>query len=170
LQAELEPGEHIVADMAATSDPSLWYLALLPVALAMVAAGLADLFGSQPVPRADRALSALAALILGLAIQFAGRPVYVAVTDRRLVCRRMSRVRRGPEHAIFEVSLADLRVASYRFGKYQSFIRCQGPGHQRIRLAVSRAGRGDFANFNVMLARSGAFASLDPPYPAVGRH
>jgi hypothetical protein len=42
----------------------------------------------------------------------------------------------------------------------------QIPGHKPILLHVGRAGRKDFADVEIALARSGAFAKLEPPYPS----
>jgi len=40
-------------------------------------------------------------------------------------------------------------------------------GHQRIWLNVAAGRRSDFADVERALVRSGAFATLDPPWPAV---
>jgi hypothetical protein len=56
---------------------------------------------------------------------------------------------------------------NYRSGRYRSLVRCEIPGHKRIRLAAGRAGRKDFAGVDMALARAGAFTTLDPPFPSV---
>jgi hypothetical protein len=163
LRDGLQPGERIAAGAAVTSDPSRWgAAALLVAALTVTAAGLASLLG--PLPAGP--VSALALPVLGLGIQFLPRPMYIAVTDRQLICCRLSRLRTTPGRQAFAGPLADLRIASYRSGKYGTSIRCEIPGRKPILLQVGRAGRKDFAEVDMVLALSGAFAKLDPPYPS----
>jgi hypothetical protein len=162
LRRELQPGEHVVAGAAGTCDPSRWgTAALLAAALALAAAGLVSFIGPQP----GLLSGGLALPLLILGIQFLPRSMYVAVTDRRLICCRLSRLRSMPRQLAFAVPLADLRIVNYRSGKYGSSVRCEIPGHKRIRLAVGRAGRKDFAGVDMALARSGTFTKLDPPFP-----
>jgi hypothetical protein len=54
----------------------------------------------------------------------------------------------------------------YHPGKYASSIQCEIPGHKRVRLNVGRAGRKDLDKVEEALSRAGAFAKLDPPWPA----
>jgi hypothetical protein len=163
LRHDLQPGERIAAGSAVTSDPSRWgAAALLVAALALTAAGLASLLGRLP---ADP-VSALALPVLGLGIQFLPRPMYIAVTDRQLICYRLSRLRTTLGRPAFAVPFADLRIVNYRSGKYGTSIRCEIPGRKPMLLNVSRAGRKDFAEVDMVLARSGAFAKLDPKYPS----
>jgi hypothetical protein len=164
LRHDLQPGERIAAGSAVASDPSRWgAAALLPVALALTVAGLANLLGLLgPLPAGP--FIALAP-VLGLGIQFLPRPMYVAVTDRRLICCRLSRLRVTLGRPVFAVPLAELRVVNYRSSRYGTSIRCEIPGRKPMLLHVSRARRRNFAELEMMLARSGAFAKLDPPYP-----
>jgi hypothetical protein len=163
LRHDLQPGERIAVGSAVTSDPSRWgAAALLVAALVLTAAGLANLVG--PLPAGP--VIALALPIVGLGIQVLPRPMYVAVTGRRLICYRLSRLRSTPGRPAFAVPLAELRIVSYRSGKYGTSIRCEIPGRKPMMLHVGRAGRKDFAEVDMVLARSGAFAKLDPPYPS----
>ncbi len=66
------------------------------------------------------------------------------------------------------VPLADLRVLNYRHGKFGASIRCEIPGGKPIGLHWGRAGRADSIQVEMVLARSGAFAKSDPPYPEQG--
>jgi hypothetical protein len=102
---------------------------------------------------------------LGLGVQFLPRPMYVVVTDRRLICSRVSRFRRRPRGSVIAVPLPDLRIVEHRHGKFGASIRCEIPGRKPIVLHWSRARRADFARVEMILAHSGAFAKLDPPYP-----
>jgi hypothetical protein len=115
LRQDLQPGERIAAGSAVTSHPSRWGAAvLLVVSLALIAASLASLLG--PLPASP--VVALALPVLGLGVQFLPRPMYLVVTDRRLIGCRVSRLRGTPERRAFAVPLADLRILSYRSGEY----------------------------------------------------
>ena len=151
-----------------TSNPSRWgAAAFLALALAMAAGGLAILFGRQPGPlTSGPVIIGLALPVLALGIQFLPRPMYVAVTGQRVICYRLSRLRSAPR-LVFAVPLVDLRIVNYRSGTYGGSMRCEVPGHKRIRLDASRAGRKEFAGVGMALARSGAFTKLDPPYPSI---
>jgi hypothetical protein len=167
LRRELQPGEHVVAGAAGTCDPSRWgTAALLAAALALAAAGLVSFAGPQPGLLSGPLPGGLALPLLILGIHFLPRSMYVAVTDRRLICCRLSRLGSTPRQLAFAVPLADLRIVNYRSGKRESSVRCEIPGHKRIRLAVGRAGRNDFAGVDMALARLGAFTKLDPPFPS----
>lgn len=145
-----------------TSDSSRQGAAvLLVVALALIAAGLASLLSHLPATP----VVALLGTFLGLGVQFLPRPMYLVVTDRRLICSRVSRLRGTPPRRAFAVPLADLRILDYRPGKYGASLRCEIPDRKPILLRWGRAGRKDFAEVEKVLARSGAFAKLDPPYP-----
>jgi hypothetical protein len=109
---------------------------------------------------------AVALPVLGLGIQVLPRPMYVAVSDQRLICSRMSRLRGTPRRPVFAALLADLRILSYRSGKFGASLRCDMPGRKPLLLHWSRAQRKDFAEVDTALARSGAFATFDPPYPS----
>jgi hypothetical protein len=164
LRHDLQPGERFAVGSAATSDPSRWAVAaFLAVALAEVAAGLASLLG----PLSAGPVMVLPLPVLGLGTQFLLRPVYVAVTDRRMICYRVSRLRRTLGRAEFAVPLAELRIVYYRSGRLGTSIRCEMAGRKPILLHAGRAGRNDFAKVEMVLARSGAFARLDPPYPSL---
>jgi hypothetical protein len=63
------------------------------------------------------------------------------------------------------VPLADLRIVSYRSGKYATSVLCQFPGRRPLLL---HAGREEFAGVDRALARAGAYAKLDPPYLPAG--
>jgi hypothetical protein len=104
--------------------------------------------------------------ILGLGIQFLPRRMYVAVTNRRLICTRMSRLRSTLRRPALAAPLAGLRILNRLSGNYGASIRCQIPGRKPILLHAGRAGRKDFAEAVKVLARSGAFAKSDPPQPS----
>jgi hypothetical protein len=163
LRHDLQPGEHIVADSAVTADPSRWALtAMLTLSVVLTAAGLEGLLG----PLQATPVIAVGLPIMALGIPFLPRPMYVAVTNRRLICTRTFRLRNTPRRPSFVAALADLRILNYRSGNYGASIRCQVPGRKPMLLHAGRAGRRDFAEVVRVLACSGAFAKLDPPYPS----
>ena len=163
LRHDLQPGECVAAGSVVKSDPSAWGLAvLLTLAVALTAAGLISLLDRLPT---DPVIAMLVP-VLGLAIQFLPRPMYVMVTNRRLICIQMSRLRSTPRRPAFAAPFADVRILNYRSGNYGTSIRCQVPGRKPVLLHVGRARRKDFAEVVKVLARSGAFAKLDPPYPS----
>jgi len=162
LRRDLQPGERIAAGSLVASGLSRRGLAaLLAVCLVEVGAGLESLLG----PLQAGPVTALASLsFLGLA-WFLWRPMYAVVTDRRLICCRLSRLRGTPRRPALTVPLADLRIVSYRSGKYATSVWCELPGRKPVRLS---AGREEFAGVDTVLARSGAYAKLDPRYPPAG--
>jgi hypothetical protein len=162
FRRELLPGEQVAVGSMVTSDPSRWSAAVLGMAcLALAADGLLSLFGSLPGSPAV----AVALPVLGLGFQFLPRPIYVVVTDRRLICTPMSRFRHRSSRPVIAVPLPDLRIMDYRHGRFGASIRCEIPGRKAIVLHWGRASRADFAEVEMVLARSGAFANVDPPYP-----
>jgi hypothetical protein len=168
LRQLVQPGEQIVAGAAVTSDPSHWGIAGLgAAALALMVVGLAGLLGSQPSPLLGGLVVGLALPLIGLGSQFLARPMYVAVTDRRLICCRLSRLRSAPGRLAFAAPLADIRIANCRSGRFSSSVRCEIAGQKGIRLDAGRAWRQDFADVDMVLARSGAYTASDPPYPSV---
>jgi hypothetical protein len=157
LSRGLQPGERIAAGSRVTCGLSRrGPAALLAAWLVPTAAVLESLWG--PLPAGP--VIAVAVPVLGLGIWFLPRPMYVAVTDRRLICWRLSRstLRR----LAFTVPLADLRIVNYRSGKYGTSVWCECPGRRPMLL---HAGREEFAGVDRALARAGAYAKLDPPYP-----
>jgi hypothetical protein len=163
LGRDFQPGERITASSLVTSGLSGRGLAaVLAVCLVQVATSLEILLGPlQPGP--FTALAFLASLAsVGLCFWFLCRPVYAATTDRRLICCRLSRLRGTPRRPALTVPLADLRIVSYRSGKYATSVLCEFPGRKPVRL---QAGREEFAGLDRALAHAGAYAKLDPPYP-----
>ena len=165
LRRDLLPGEQVAVSSMVTSDPSPWSAAVLgAVSLVLVTVGLLSLLG----PLSASPVMAAGLPALGLGVQFLPRPAYLVVTDHQLICSRMSRFRGRLRRPVVAVPLADLQIVNYRQGKFGASIRCEIPGGKPIRLRWGRAGRADSAQVEMVLARSGAFAKSDPPYPAQG--
>jgi di/tricarboxylate transporter len=168
LRGELQPGEDVRGSVAMTASPSRWSAAvLLAVALMLVAAGVADLVGPQQGPVPTDLVIGVAAPLLSLGPFLLSRQMYVVVTDRRLICVRLSRFRRAPTRLAFAVRLADFPISNRWLSPKHNSIQCQIPDQKQIRLHAGWAQRTDFATVARALSQSGAFAKLDPPYPSV---
>jgi hypothetical protein len=165
LRCELLPGEQIVVGSVVTSDSSRWGGALLGLAcLALAVVSLLSLLG--PLPGSP--FIGVPLPVLGLGFQFLPRPMYVAVTDRRLICSPLPRFRGSRGRPALAMPLADLRILSCRRGKFGASIRCEFPGRRPIVLHWAPAARADYASVEIVLSRSGAFAKLDPPLLTAG--
>jgi hypothetical protein len=164
LRHELQPDEHVVSSAEVTSNPSRrGVAAFLALAIAVTVLGLVTLFGSPPCTPAG----GFAAPLLPLGGLMLRRPMFVVVTNQRLVCLQLSRFRREPRQLAFAVPLAEVRIVAYRPRRHVSSIQCEIPGRKRIWLDAGRAGRNDFAKVEEALARSGAFTEIEPPWPAI---
>lgn len=153
----------MVSTVAVTSNPSRWAsVAFLALAAGQVVVGLMIIFG----PWSDAGAAGLLTPLLPLGIVFLPRPMLLAVTNQRLICLRLSRLRRVPRRLDFAVPLTEVRVVRYRPGKYAAAIQCETPDHKRTWLNVGRSGRKDFTKIEETLTRGGAFTRLDPPWPS----
>jgi len=164
LRRDLQPGERLTAGSLVTSGPSRRVSAALAMVwLVLAGAGVEGLVG----PIEAGPVVALAILpSLGLGVWFLWRPMYAAVTDRRLICYPLSRLRGTARRPALTVSLADLRIVGYQSGKYSgTSVRCEVPGRRPLLL---HARREEFAGVDRVLAHAGAYAKLDPPYPRPG--
>lgn len=163
LWHELQPGEHIVSSVAVTSNPSRWVTAVfLALAAGQLVVGLIIIFG----PGTDAGTAGLLSPLLPLGVVFLRRPVLLAVTSQRLICLRLSRLRRVPGRLDFAVPLMEVRVVKYRPGKYAAAIQFETPGRKRTWLNVGLSGRKNFTTIEATLTRAGAFTKLDPPWPS----
>ena len=89
------------------------------------------------------------------------------MTDKRLICCPLSRIGGTARRSALTVPLADLRIVSYKSGRYYgTSVCCEIPG--RRPLLLLRAGREEFAAVDEVLARAGAYAKMDPSYPQAG--
>ena len=162
IQPRLHPGERIHAGAAvARGVPGgAWVLA---VAVALIAEGLLGILGPQPTLLSSGMLAAVAAGLPLLAVMFAGRPMYIAVSDMRLIGVRMSRLGGAPGRLAFAAWLADVHVTPHRSGRSGSSVRCHIRGQRRTRLNVERSWYPDFAEVTTQLRRCGAMAEWDGP-------
>jgi hypothetical protein len=167
IRPVLHPGERTRAGAAVACGPSRWKGAWLSaVALALVAEGLLGIFGPQPSLLSAGLLAAVGAGLPLLALLFASRPMYIAVSDQRLIGLRLSRLGGAPGRLAFEAPLADVRITGHRSGRSGNSVRCEIRGRKRTRLNVERSWFADFAEVTMALWHSGAMTEWDRlPYP-----
>ena len=166
IQPRLHPGERIRAGAAvARGVPGgAWVLA---VAVALIAEGLLGILGPQPTLLSSGMLVAVAAGLPLLAAMFACRPMYIAVSDMRLIGVRMSRLGGAPGRLAFAAWLPDVHVTHHRSGRSGSSVRCQIRGQRGTRLNVERSWYPDFDEVTTQLRRCGAMPECDgPSYPS----
>jgi hypothetical protein len=170
IQAGLQPGERLLAGAALTAGPSPWNsLWVIAGAITLIAAALGGLFGRQFIlPGA--VLAAAGAAFPVAAIGLTCHPVYVAVSDQRLIGWRLTRFRRAPLRLAFAAPLAGLRITGYRTGRHGSSVRCEIPGQKSVHLHADRSGYAGFAELGMALRHSRAITDWDPPpYPLTPR-
>jgi hypothetical protein len=169
IQPMLYPGERTRAGAAVACGPSrssgAWVCA---VAIALVAEGLVGIFGPQPSLLSGGVLAAIGAGFPILAVHFAYRPMYIAVSDQRLIGLRLSRLGGAPGRLAFAAPLTDVRIRDHRSGRSRSSVRCEIRGRTRTRLNVERPWYPDFAHVTMELRHFGAVTDWDlPPYLSV---
>jgi hypothetical protein len=171
LARSLHPGERVVTDVPATRGLSPWgAAALLAVSLAVsLSLSMAGLAGFLGWPHAGPVIAVAApvqGLVIWLVLWFLRRPMYAALTDRRLVFCHLSRFRSTSRAPMIAVPFADLRMVRHHSSRYETSILCELPGRSRVLLHVSRGRRGDFPEVDRALTRLGVHPELDPPWPS----
>ena len=166
IQPMLQPGERILAGSAVACGPSqssgAWVSA---VALALVTEVLVGIFGPQPSLLSASLLAAIGVGFPILAVYFAWRPMFVAVSDQRLIGLRLSRLGGAPGRAAFAAPLHDVRITGHRSGRSRSSVQCEIRGRKRTRLNVERPWYPDFADVTMKLRHFGAVNEWGlPPY------
>jgi hypothetical protein len=169
IRPMLQPGEQTRAGAAVACGPShlggAWVSALT---LALAAEAVIGLFGPQPSLLCDGLLAAIGVGFPLLAVHLAFRPMYIAVSDQRLIGVRLSRLGGAPGRLAFAAPLADVRITGHRAGRAASSVRCEIRGRKRTRLNIERSWYGDFAEVTVALWHCGAVTEWDRlPYPMV---
>jgi hypothetical protein len=113
-------------------------------------------------------------VVVVLALGFLSRPVFVAVTQRQLICYRLSRMAGRPVRLLFSAPLAAVRVTPGRrmpvwMGGWRS-IRYDGPGAEGrgLRLAVGWPQRRQLDEVLAALRDRGASVT-GAPDPRLGR-
>ena len=162
LYQVMEPGDQIIAGTLAMSGIGPWLeMLFIPLALLVVALGVAGFTdGTPPAP----IWSGMAAL-LTLVRLATRRPVFVAVTQRQLICYRMS-WNYEPVRLSFCAPLPTVRVTSLRrpAPRWRS-VRYDGPGPEKgsLQLNVFGGWRQDLDEVLVALQAAGARVTGLPP-------
>ena len=169
IRPVLRPGERTRAGAAVACGPSrlrgAWVSA---VTLALVAEAAVGIFGPQPSLLSDGLLAAIGAGLPLLAVHLAFQPMYIAVSDQRLIGLRLSRLGGAPGRLAFAAPLTDVRIRGHRSGRSRSSVRCEIRGRTRTRLNVERPWYPDFAHVTMELRHFGAVTDWDlPPYLSV---
>jgi hypothetical protein len=166
IRPRLHPGERIRAGTAVACGPArlggAWVFA---VAVALIAEALLGIFGPQPTLLSSGMLAAAAAGLPLLAAVLACRPMYIAVSDLRLIGVRLSRLGGVPGRLAFAAWLADVHVTHHRSGRSGNSVRCQIRGRRGTRLNVERSWYPDFAEVTTQLRRSGAMTECEGAGP-----
>lgn len=162
IRPMLEPGERTRAGAAVACGPTRWGIVwVAAVALALIGEGLAGIFGPQSNLLSGSLLAAVGVVLPLLAFGMAPRPLYIAVSDQRLIGLRLSRFGGAPGRLAFAAPLRDVRVTRHRS---PGSVRCEIRGRKRTRLNVERPWDPDFAEVTTALHYSGVMT--DPPYPS----
>jgi hypothetical protein len=162
LYSVLEPGEVIVAGVLtdAGSRPGLDVLAAL-AAIGVGIAGTFDFLGSGLSPGA-RAVLGIVSFTAGLQKVVAAmmrKPVFVAVTQRSLICYRLSRLGHAPVRLLFRAppDLVHITGSAHR-GRLWSAVRYRGPEARKrgVRLSIAWYWRQDLHQVLAALQFAGA--------------
>jgi hypothetical protein len=164
LRPMLEPGERTRAGAAVACGPTRWGVVwVAAVVLALVAEGLTGIFGPQSNLLSGSLPAVVGVLFPVLAIGIAPRPMYIAVSDQRLIALRLSRFGGAPGALAFAAPLGEVRVTRHRS---PGSVRCEIRGRKRTRLNVERPWHKDFAEVTTALRYSGVLTEPDPTYPS----
>ena len=166
LNQVMEPGDQIIAGALVITGPSAAW-DLFPALCAVVCGvlGSAGLFSSFSPPPIVAGLG-VATVLLPLPLQLRRRPLFVAVTQRQLICYRMSKLGTEPSGMLFCAPLAAVRMTrpGGRMPHWTS-VRYTGPGvsGQGLRLNTSRRWRKDLSDVLAALQTGGAAVDGQPP-------
>jgi hypothetical protein len=164
LYRVMKPGDQIVAGTSAMAGPAPWLDMI--VAVPYVAFSFASI-GANP-NFAVYCVGAGGTWLWSMAMQFRRRPVFVAVTQRQLICYRLSRMASEPTRLMFCAPLAAVRMTSAgaRAPRWRS-IRYSGPGAESrgLRFNVLGRWRQDLDEVLTALRAGGAGVEGLPPSP-----
>jgi hypothetical protein len=172
LYRSMEPGDQIIAGTLAMpgAAPAWDALAALPALAAGIAASL-NFFtsASNPTLGAVADIGVLSTFCLMLPLQFRRGPVFLAATQRQLICYRLSRFGNEPMRPLFCAPLASVRITSLRSAlpPWKS-VRYNGPGagDRGLRLNIHGRWRKDLDEVLAALQTSGAAVEPTPvPLP-----
>jgi hypothetical protein len=161
LYSVMEPGDDVLAGVLAESGPGPRFdllAGLASVGLAIVS--LYDLSGPGLNRVAGLDLSAVSFIgwLVTALISVARKPVFIAVTQRSLICYRVSRLDHSPVRLLFRGPPSSVRITGSGRGLLRSSVRYTGPGagEHGLRLTIRRPWRCDLEAVLTTLQLAGA--------------
>ncbi len=142
----IDPDDQIVAGMWALTGPPV----LLDLLYAAGLLSIVPLLG-QWVPPIE---------LLAPAI---GRRTYVAVTQRRMICIRLSWPKYQPGPVVLDVPAPVVLISGGRRGLVLDSVRCTGPGESDLGISTPRQWRSEFDQVLAALRAGGASVELNGP-------
>jgi hypothetical protein len=167
LYGVMEPGDQIMAGALAMTGPSPAWDGLLALpALVGGIAGAEGLFGSFSPPRLLGSVLVFVPFLTAWPLQLLRKPLFVAVTQRQIICYRMSKLGNEPSRLLFSAPLAAVRMTLLggRVPNWRA-VRYSGPGAdvRGLRFNISRRWRKDLGELLVALQTGGAAVDGIPP-------
>jgi hypothetical protein len=161
IRPMLEPGERTRAGAPVACGPTRWGIVwVAAVTFALIAEGLTGIFGPQSNLLSGSLPAAVGVAFPLLAIGMAPRPMYIAVSDQRLIGLRLSRFGGAPDRLAFAAPLGEVRVTRHRS---PGSVRCEIRGRKRTRLNAEPPWYPDFAEVTTALRYSGVMTESDTP-------
>jgi len=166
LYQVMEPGDQIIAGVLVITGPSAaWDLFPALCAVFCGVLGSAGLFSSFSPPPIVAGLG-IATVLLTLPLQLRRRPLFVAVTQRQLICYRMSKLGTEPSSLLFCAPLTAVRMT--RLGgrmPHWASVRYTGPGadDQGLRFNINARWRKDLNDVMTAPQAGGAAVDGQPP-------
>jgi hypothetical protein len=171
LYQVMEPGDQIIAGTWASAGPGPASDLLAGVAGTVFFAFLSvDVFSH---PYGSSSVTIVGPSLLPLLLQLLRRPVFIAVTQRQLICYRMSRMSNQPSRLLFSAPVAAVRMTRLPArAPYWKSARYLGPGTdgRGLRLNVNGRWRQDLNEVLWALQAGGAVVVSAPgrsPLPAM---
>lgn len=135
LYRVMEPGDQIIAGTWAQTGPALWLEMLGGIPFVLMVAGITTSATFQP-------FAPLFSVVLPLVLVFVRKPVFVAVTQRQLICYRLGRMDNAPGRLLFCAPVSATRVTYLgSSGPRWKAIRYEGPGAEGRSLRLNVGGR-----------------------------
>jgi hypothetical protein len=165
LERVVEPGDRVIAGMSAMTGPAP--LLDLAVGLPVIVLSFVGIGARTDV---IALWGGLASWLLSTALLFSRRPVFIAVTERQLICYRLSRIGSEPTRLLFCAPLITVSMTSVGRGalRWRS-VRYSGPGAEgpSLRLNVRGRWRRDLDEVLMALHAGGAAVPGVPLWPTV---
>jgi hypothetical protein len=167
LYQVMETSDQIMAGALAMTGPSpAWDLLLAFPALFGGTLAAEGLFSSFGAPQPLGPIFVFVPFLLALPLQLSRKQVFVAVTQRQLICYRMSRFGNEPSRLLFSTPLEAVRMTRLN-GRVPNWraVRYSGPGADGsgLRLNVSNRWRRDLNEVLAALQAGGAAVDGMPP-------